>query len=110
MLMRDLLSDEWFVVRKVTQNQISEVQQLIIPPTGKIELHGHDNLWEAWLWLSRMEAYICLNDEQHSLTNESGVEMKVMAIKGYNDCTYEELESFFAGMGFKVLRGSIEAR
>ena len=57
-----------------------------------------------------MEAYICLKDEQHSLTNESGVEMKVMAIKGYNDCTYEELESFFAGMGFKVLRGSIEAR
>lgn len=106
----DFCSKECFEVQKVTQNQIHEVQQLIIPPTRKVELHGHDNLWEAWLWLGRMEAYICLKDEQHSLTNNTGIEMKVMAIKGSNDCTYEELESFFGGMGFKVLRGSIDAR
>ena len=97
-------------VEKMTVNGVVEIQRLIVTPRTEITLHGHDDQWEVWILLSALKVYICLKGEEHQLINRSEEPLKVIAIKGNSDQTFDELAEFFHGMGFSVYHGSMEIK
>ena len=70
-------------VEKTTMEGIDEIQQLHISPWTSINKHGHNKQWEIWINISDKTAYICLQDEEHELVNDSPKAMIIMAIKGH---------------------------
>lgn len=94
-------------VRKRTITGIAELQQLEVSHGTKIDMHDHDNLWEVWILLSNKMAFVCLKGEEHELVNNSSKKLNLMAIKGREDYTFEELADFFKGYGFTVVHGSM---
>ena len=97
-------------VEKMTVRGLDEIQSLTITPRTEITLHGHDDQWEVWILLSALRVYICLKGEEHPLINGSEEPLKVIAIKGHSDYTFDELALFFHGMGFSVSKGSMEIK
>ena len=95
-------------VLKTPITGIDEIQYLYIAPKTSIKLHGHNNQWEVWTIVSKKESYICPKDEKHELINNSNEPVKVMAIKGNLDYSYEELSNFFTNLGFTTYHGSIK--
>ena len=104
----DMRSPHKVCVEKMTVNGVVEIQRLIVTPRTEITLHGHDDQWEVWILLSALKVYICLKGEEHQLINRSEEPLKVIAIKGNSDHTFDELAEFFHGMGFCVIKGSME--
>lgn len=96
-------------VRKSTLNKIDEIQYLCVDPKTTIKLHGHGKKqWEIWLLFFPIpKAYICLKGEEHELVNNSDSNVVIMAIKGSNDCSYDELGEFLHKLGFSVHHGSL---
>ncbi len=84
-----------------------EVQFLEVDPHTSIDLHRHDNQWEVTLCFYLMRAYVCLKNEEHELVNNSDETIRVMAIKGTSDYTYDDLGELFCSFGFSVYHGSI---
>ena len=94
-------------VEKSTLERIDEIQYLSIAPWTSIKMHGHEQQWEAWVWLSHKTAHICLIGEEHELENKSGKIINVLAIKGNKDYSYDDLAYFFRNIGFSVAHGSL---
>lgn len=95
-------------VYKIALPDIVEVQYLFVEPYTEILEHDHDGKqWEAWLHLACRTAYICPKGEKHRLENKKGSATVVMAIKGTEDYSYEELACFFARFGFKTFHGAM---
>lgn len=90
-------------VRKSTLNKIDEIQFLFVEPKTTIKLHGHNGQWEIWLVLFPIpEAYVCLKKEEHKLVNNSDSNVVIMAIKGSDDYSYDELAELLYKFGFSV--------
>lgn len=95
-------------VRKGTLSLKAEIQGLKVDPHTSIKLHGHDNQWEVWLRDSPIKrAYVCLKGEEHELVNKSERTEKIVAIKGQEDYSYDDLASFFYDYGYSVHHGSL---
>lgn len=94
-------------VEKSTLERIDEIQYLSIAPWTSIKMHGHEQQWEAWVWLSHKTAHICLIGEEHELENNSDKTINVLAIKGNMDYSYDDLAEFFKKLGFSVAHGSL---
>lgn len=104
----DMRSPHKVCVEKMTVSGLDEIQFLTITPRTEITLHGHDDQWEVWILLSALRVYICPKGEQHKLVNGSEEPLKVIAIKGNSNYTFDDLKEFFHGMGFCVIKGSME--
>lgn len=94
-------------VEKRTLDGIDEIQYLYVSPWTSIKMHGHDNQWEVWIWISRKTAYVCLKGEEHELVNKSDAGMILMAIKGNIDYSYDDLAGILRDWGFSVTHGSL---
>ena len=95
------------IVEKRILEGIDEIQQLYVSPWTSIKMHGHDNQWEVWAQLSHKTAYVCLQDEEHELVNNTGSMMILMAIKGHINYSYDDLAGFLQSLGFTVTHGSM---
>ena len=109
MALKGIVPKEMQEVRKVSKNQIDEIQRVIVPPKSSIPEHGHQNQWEVWIRFSHKEVYVCLKGETHYVETNTKLMLVLMAIKGHEDCSYEELKEIFGGFGFKVFHGSLIA-
>ena len=95
------------LVEKLTIEGIDEIQQLNVHPWTTINMHGHDNQWEVWVWPLEKKAYVCLKGEKHRLVNQTDSMLIIIAIKGHKDYTFDDLAEIFFHWGYSIFRGSI---
>lgn len=95
-------------VEKTTIDCIHEIQSLEVAPWTTIKHHGHEpDVWEIWLNLSDMTAFVCLKGEEHRLCNNRSIPMRILAVKGTENYTYDQLANFLQKLGFKTSHGSL---
>lgn len=95
-------------VEKRTLRGIDEIQYLRVSPFTSINRHTHDNQWEVWIRVSEQQAFVCLKGEEHELVNNSASSMVIMAIKGHEDYTYDDLAGVLSDLGFSVQHGDLK--
>ena len=96
------------IIRKLALNEIDELQNLYIPAFTSIKMHGHnEGQWEIWVISKKRKAYICMPNQEHEFINLSKESVVVLAIKGTDSSSYEDLAFFVESFGFNAERGSV---